>query len=178
MASLLSPQSHQLRLVTGERAMTEKMLKLIAALAVHGKVTVLDGGNRFDAYVVTRLIRRRTIHLDEALARIRVARAFMCHQMATLLGQTPASAHPVLVLDLLATFFDEAVEEAESLRLLRICIKHLQRLRLYAPVVVSVTPVRSPTEGLHPLHAALLETADAQSYAELPQPPAVPYRLF
>ncbi|NJN44424.1 MAG: hypothetical protein HC806_06700 [Anaerolineae bacterium] len=62
--------------------------------------------------------------------------------MLTLLEETPASAIPHLILDFLATFYDESVSAAESYRLLSVAIGHLNRLRKFAPLIISVHPAR------------------------------------
>ena len=133
------------------------MLDFTAILALSGPVRILDAGNRFNPYRVTRAIRRQTPQLDQALARISVARAFTCYQVITLLQETPSTPMPHLVFDLLATFYDQAVSYAESYRLLQIAAGHLLRLRRQAPVIVSVQPAPKDRPGL--LHL-LKQTAD------------------
>jgi hypothetical protein len=78
--------------------------------------------------------------LADILSRISVARAFTCYQMVTLLAETPAVASPQLILDLLATFYDESVSTPESFRLLRVGLTHINRLRQQAPIIISVRP--------------------------------------
>ncbi len=81
--------------------------------------------------------------LKQALRRISLARAFTCYQMLTLLNQTPAiPQQPTIVLDLLATFYDESVRADEALRRLENCLAYLRRLSAQAPVVVSARPPR------------------------------------
>lgn len=116
------------------------MLELAARLAVLGSIRVLDGGNQFNPLPVARTIRSLTLELEPALAGIRISRAFTCYQMLALLEQEPAQNRPVLVLDLLATFYDESVPLSEAGRLLRACLVHLRRLSAGAPVVVSARP--------------------------------------
>ena len=89
---------------------------------------------------MARAARRYTADLTGALARIRLSRAFTCYQMVELLADTPADGLPTLVIDLLATFYDDNVQLTESQRLLSDCIPHLQRLSQFAPVVVSAKP--------------------------------------
>jgi hypothetical protein len=79
--------------------------------------------------------------LNELLERIQIARAFTCYQMLTLLEEMPTARLPILVLDLLATFYDENISIGEAIRLVKGCALHLQRLSDQAPVVVSI---RSP----------------------------------
>lgn len=103
---------------------------------------VLDAGNRFEAYRLARAMHRLTrASLDDALRQVRMARAFTCYQVLTLLDETPNSLVPVLVIDLLDTFYDESVDQGERGRLLQACLFNLQRLSQSAPVLVSVRPL-------------------------------------
>ena len=160
----------ELAVLVTPRVEEGKMLELTALLALRGRVGVLDGGNSFDAYQVARLLRRRTSQLTEALSRIHVARVFTCYQMLTLLEETPASAIPHLILDFLATFYDESVTPAESYRLLGVALGHLNRLRKFAPVIISVHPPRVHQPDRERLVEALLEIADHVFIRETPRP--------
>jgi len=140
MDALTLPLTNRLMVLTAPHAASQLMLELAARLSLNGELRVLDGGNRFNVYPVARAARRQTHDLNGALARIRLARAFTCYQMLAMLAETPADGLPVLVIDLLATFYDDNVRLAESERLLRQCIPHLQRLSRFAPVVVSAKP--------------------------------------
>lgn len=140
MSLLPNLKPGQIGLVVGPRAERLMMLELSAHLARRGSVRVLDGGNSYNALYVARTIRRHTVHLNETLNRITVARAFTCYQVVTLLTQTPVSPHPTLILDLLATFYDESVALREAHRLLRQVVTQLHRLRRLAPVIISLRP--------------------------------------
>jgi hypothetical protein len=143
-------------------AASEAMLTLAARLAQRGPVRVLDGGNRFNAYRVAHaLAARRLSDLRQALERIRVRRAFTCYQAATILASTQSGPAPLLVLDLLATFYDENVRVGERRQLLEGCIAHLRRLAAAGPVVVSLRPPAPPHQdpnGLLPLVQAAADT--------------------
>jgi hypothetical protein len=88
-------------------------------------VIVLDGANRFDPYTVSSLARRAWIPPEKLLKSIRIARAFTCYQMATLMGEQLASLlrqegasellqRPwVILLGPLTPFLDEDVSERE-----------------------------------------------------------------
>jgi hypothetical protein len=92
------------------------LLVAAARLARRGPVTILDGGNRCNAYTLARAAGGR----PEVLGRIFLSRAFTCYQMAALIDQTcPGVARacpgadrttldgsPTLVIDLLDTFYD------------------------------------------------------------------------
>ncbi len=127
-------------MVLGPHAAQAQMLDLAARLAVSGPVRVLDCGNRFNVYPVARAIRSRTDGLQAALLRIRLARAFTCYQVLALLEEAPDESTPTLVLDLLATFYDEDVKLPETQRLLRRSLLQLRRLSRAAPLIVSAQP--------------------------------------
>ncbi len=123
----------------------ENMLVIAARLALRGPLRVLDGGNRFNAYVVARMLRYLGAdRLPQSLAQIQVARAFTCYQMVKLLEQTPPPSLPLLVIDLLDTFYDESASLDERRRLGQYCATRLRSLGQQAPVVVSLRPPRPP----------------------------------
>jgi hypothetical protein len=82
-------------------------------------VFVLDGANRFDPYAVSSFARREFLSPEGLLKSIRIARAFTCYQMATLMGEKLKSAvgqaqKPwVILLGPLTTFLDEDIPERE-----------------------------------------------------------------
>jgi hypothetical protein len=88
-------------------------------------VVVLDGANRFDPYVISSLARKALIPPEKLLRKIRIARAFTCYQMATLvekklialLRQEEPSFHRhkpwVIISGPITTFLDEDVPERE-----------------------------------------------------------------
>ncbi len=145
VAAALGPR---LTLLWGSTAPTRTLLALTALLATRGhSVRIFDGGNRFDGYFVARLIRRVTHRTHETLARVKLSRAFTCFQLADLIettsvappAGTPATARagsPLVVLDLLSTFYDESVPLRDAERLLRSTIGHLKRLAVAGPVIV------------------------------------------
>jgi hypothetical protein len=113
---------------------------LLAELALRGTVVVLDGGNRFPAYRIAREIRKRSIRVKEAANRIHLRRAFTAYQVVHLLESAQFSRHPHIILDLLTTFQDDQVTPREAERLLAICLDHIQRLSLAAPIALCLDP--------------------------------------
>lgn len=153
----------------------EFMLSLIAALAVESPLMVLDANNWFDAYLVARLIRRRTANLDPILDRVYVARAFTCYQVVALFEQAAPTPMPHVILDLLATFEDESVRVEESHRLLRHVLGRARVLSRQVPVIVSARPPRAdPRRGLFD---AVAELAGHCLSWDKPPAPVAP-RLF
>lgn len=143
----------------------DAILELVARLALSGSVRVLVGGNRFDAHHLARQVRRHTTHLDETLARIHLARPFTCYQTITLLEQT-AGDMPLVCLDLLATFYDDAVSLPERIRLTRIAVTHLRRCRAQVPVLVTLRPPPPSAADLTPI----VQAAADQVYRYTPPP--------
>lgn len=99
-------------------------------MAVQGiDVVVLDGANRFNPYTVSSLARKVLISPEGLLKRIRIARAFTCYQMTTLIErgldsllstrtvgaihESPLSKPWVILLGPITTFLDEDVPERE-----------------------------------------------------------------
>ena len=142
------------------------LLIAAARLARRGPVMILDGGNRCNAYTLARAAGGR----PEVLGRIFLSRAFTCYQMAALLEDTPAGTAPVLLLDFLSTFYDEAVSAFERRRLLEGCLVQLRRLSRAAGVAVSICPpkIASPENG------ALLATLRAAADGVWSPPAALP----
>jgi hypothetical protein len=179
MNRLPEPSPGYLWLVLARHAARQPMLDLAARLAQRGDLRVLDGGNSFNAYIVARSLGRWIGEdgkvLEKALQRISVARAFTCYQVLTLLSETPSAPYPTLVLDLLATFYDENVELYESQRLLESCLGHLSRLSRLAPVVVSAqAPLASQLIQDRSCLVQTLEAAAHQVFYQAHDPPVDP----
>jgi hypothetical protein len=148
---------------------------LTAELAICGAVTILDGGNCFPAYQTMRMLRRRTPNLLPTAKRIFLRRAFTCHQMLALLESTPALHQPYLILELLATFQDENVPVEEVSRLLDRCLSQVDRLRLEAPVIVTLS---APHEPRRFLFERVCARGDQLIQIEIPYPVATQPTLF
>ena len=153
----------------------ETLLEMVALLALHGPVQVVVGGNRFRAFSLARILRRHTVNLEDALGRIHLARPFTCYQTVALFAETAAAPQPLVVIDLLKTFCDENVSVAESMRLLRLVIGHIDRLCQDMPVIVTVEPPPQPERsGLLEL---VRRRADRLFIQEMPAQ-TVPKRLL
>jgi hypothetical protein len=177
---LLVPRRTRDQLVAGYLSPSD----LIAQLALSGPLQVLDGGNCFDAYTIARSIRRETHQLNSVLAQLHIARAFTCYQVVALLARKQAAPVPLLVLDLLATFYDENVPLKERFRLLEQAISDLKRLAALAPLVISARltmldcssphfsspqPIQSADDD--PLLSRLAQEAGYIWHFEMPQTP-------
>lgn len=142
MDAIILPNANEFYLVVGRRAAAGRLIELAARLALRGPLLVLDCGNRANPQTLARELRRRTNDPVGALRNVVSARAFTCYQVVTLLDQTAGRPiqQPVLIFDLLATFYDESVSYREGRRLLEHSIQQIQAIRRNAPVVASAAP--------------------------------------
>jgi hypothetical protein len=85
---------------------------------------VLDGANRFDPYMVSSFAKKVSLLPENLLKKIRIARAFTCYQMATLveerlvalvgaIHESPLHKPWVILLGPITTFLDEDVPDRE-----------------------------------------------------------------
>lgn len=136
-----------------------ELLPVVAELAVLGPVQVLDAGNHFDAIQVAYAIRHITPDLKTASENLQIVRAFTCIEVVKGLQQVPAGA-PLIILDLLATFYDEAVNDKRSTLLVEQCVAQIRRLAIAAPVVASVRDDRPASGPRSNLLALVRQAAD------------------
>ena len=128
-------------------------------------VILLDGANRFDPYMASSFAKKAMIPPERLLKRIRIARAFTCYQMATLMGErlvsllrqegaaVPRQKLWVILLGPITTFFDEDVPEREVRPLFERSLKRVEEIAmegipffLFQPSAVSKN--NSPTSPL------------------------------
>ncbi|MBM4286458.1 MAG: hypothetical protein FJ128_14620 [Deltaproteobacteria bacterium] len=118
---------------------------LAAAAAAWGAVRsagvlVLDAANVFDPYQLLREARLRGLSRHEALHRVRVARAFTCHQLVRLAAEELAPAlapgHLVLVLGPATLFYDEQIPLPERRRLCRLLTATLAAVKTTNPLLL------------------------------------------
>lgn len=154
---------------------TSVFASLLAELALRGPVTVLDGGNQFPAYRIAYEIRKRNTNVKEASQRLYLRRAFTVYQTVHLLESTLTSPQPLILLNLLATFQDEQIKPQEADRLFTLCLLHLERLSVSAPIAVCLEPCIVEEKAF--LLKRLTDRADLtfflseQSFSSVSQPP-------
>ncbi len=119
-------------------------------------VFVLDGANRFDPYTVSSFAKKAFLSPVSLLKKIRIARAFTCYQMATLIEERLASSLEqageiaqrqklrVILLGLVTPFLDEDVSEREVRPLFERSLRKVEGMAaggipffLFEPSVVS-----------------------------------------
>ena len=130
----LSPPPGKMAGIFGDGACGLALRALAVPLLRAEGVVAVDGANRFDPYEISKAARARGGDGREALSRIRVSRAFTCHQMEALLSRrlpealSRFDARLALVLGLPETFADADVPYAEACRVFRNCLSALRRL--------------------------------------------------
>jgi len=114
-------------------AMPRLAAYFMGELSARGKaVTLVDGACSFDPYLVARTGRHQRIAPRMLLERIRLSRAFTCHQLVTLLCEVLPGENrkdPLFVLGPCALFYDEQVALTERKILFRRVVSALNRLR-------------------------------------------------
>ena len=133
----------------GSRAAVEPILELLYAgsARARGRVSLLEGANRFHPYRVGELGRSLGVDATETVARIRLARAFTAYQMVALVDgwATEARRHPPTLLvahDLPTLFTADEVPDDERAALLRHVARTLRALtdRVRVPLLVTLDP--------------------------------------
>lgn len=132
-------------------------------------VTVLDAGNLFDPYLISRMAQGMGREPREFLSKILISRSFTCHQTHALV----ASLHPhlsriILVLGCLTTFYDEEISLGERATLFK---KTLALLRETSQrgAGVFVTSVDSPADLRCGFAKLLVHTVDRAARLDLRQ---------
>jgi len=131
---------NQLVVLAVPRYRVRDIFALMVDVALTGSVRVVDGGNLFNVLTLNRAIRRKTERMEEVLGRTYISRAFTCYQMEAMLQSVGEYHCPVFVLDLLYTFYDESVDDAQSRRLLAGALGHLRQVSAVSPVLVGLFP--------------------------------------
>ena len=162
--------------ICAPRAANGPASNIIAELAIRGAVTILDGGNRFQPFHVTHLLREKTVDINNAAKRIFIRRAFTCYQMLALLESTPALKQPYILLDLLATFYDDHVSAQEAGRLLDSCLQQVERLGQFAPMIITLAPPLAIERTF--LSEMVCERADQVLFQETPVSMEIQPSLF
>jgi hypothetical protein len=151
----------------------KRTLIAIAYLAQTMPLTVFDCGRRFDSSLVARAARGR----KESIDNIKIQRAFTCFEAVKLLGQKQGEKTAVVILDFLATFYDENVKISTRRFLLEKSLQHLQRLSQCAGVAVSVYAPAASGDSVS-LFERLRSAAPGVSEYAVPQKESLQLGLF
>lgn len=109
-------------------------LLCVRAVMDGGEVVFVDGGNSIDPHGIARIARRAGLARLDVLPRVHVARAFTCHQMATILmeqleGKVRDSGAGLVVLSCLPELYlDEDVTLSEAHQLFLRSMRAVKRV--------------------------------------------------
>lgn len=134
------------------------LTEFIAARVLSGPLFVISGSEWLPAFELTRVLRRATREVRQALDHLYTARASTCYRLFDSLANLPSNGEPLLVLDFLHTFYDSDVPLRVRLFKLRECCRQLRRLALYRPVIVMTQEI--PVEDYEKFLPALQSVAD------------------
>jgi hypothetical protein len=166
--ALTLPAQDRLVAILGPRALNLEVLKAVAAISLKGEVRVVDAGNRFDAYLVARQVRRMTVAVNPCLERIRLVRPFTCYQFMTALEELAHACSPLIIIEIANLFLDEDVKDADSRRLFEKGMRFLQRYSRESHVVVTQTTGRQKVERTW-LEEMIRDYADSVFEYQVPQ---------
>lgn len=130
-------------------------------------VLYVDGANAFDPYTLSRLAREAGRPPREILDRLRLSRAFTCHQLATLLAERlPAAIERfrpglVVISGWSHLFHDEHVPAREAFRLLEESARRIRALAGAGQPILATHPATPATPRLPTLDRILARAADA-----------------
>jgi hypothetical protein len=134
----LAVRPGHLLLVAADDREKQKATELITAMLRRKSLYTIAAGDWLPGYGLARMLRSRKAWPAQEAACGRVARPFTCRQLAGLLAEAAPDGRPLLVLDLLNTFYDAGISLSVRADILTECCRHLQRLSRTNPVVVIV----------------------------------------
>jgi len=129
-------------------------------------VLYVDGANAFDPYILSRLAREAGQPPKAVMQRLRLSRAFTCHQLETLIVERLPSAiayfRPGLVVisGWSHLFHDENVPAREAFRLLQNTVRRIRSLTEAGQPILATHPEEPATPRLRPLREILTHAAD------------------
>ena len=141
--------------------------EMIDRFALQAPVQVIVGGNRIGFEHLPLIAGEQIGSIYEILDRIWISRAETCYQMLDVLQALKPSAAPLVITDMLASFYEDDLTKQEVTMLLQNCLAHVQRISEMAPVLISAN-----ADALRPNLTEMLERyADMHFYFDPSNPP-------
>lgn len=131
------------------------MQEFIDRLGMRGAVQVVVGGNRISFDHLPLILGDQIGRVYEIMDRILVSRAETCCQMQDVLAALEPRPIPIVITDMLESFYEDDLTPQEVTLLLQKCIKHIHKLSVPAPVLISA--------GGNPSRPDLLELVEQNS---------------
>jgi hypothetical protein len=151
-------------LFQGERkVLRSAMQELVDRFAMQEAVQVIVGGNWISFDGLPLLLGERAGSLYEILDNISVSRAETCYQMVDTLQALQPSAAPLIITDMLTSFYEKDLTEQEVGMLLKKCLDRIKYLSLFAPVLIDADGDAARPQLL----ARLEDCADTRFYFQV-----------
>jgi hypothetical protein len=131
------------------------MEEFVSRLAMRNPVQVIVGGNRISFEHLSLILGEQIGQVYQIMDRILVSRAETCYQMKDVLTALEPIPSPIVITDMLASFYDENLTLPEVTLLLQKCIQRVHQLSELAPVLISADP--------DPARLELLQLVDQNS---------------
>jgi len=133
-------RSGQIYLISGHKAQVVPVVQeLVHHFIARGDLRVIVGGNRFSLERLPLVLGENIGNLHKALQRVKISRGETCYQLLNALQKTPGANIPLVVMDMLDSFYEEDLTEGEVSRVLADSLKHLRRLSEHAPLLISAS---------------------------------------
>jgi hypothetical protein len=113
------------------------MQELIFRFAMQGEVKVVVGANRISFDRLPLILGDRAGEVYEIMDRILVSRAETCFQMQDVLAYLEPSPSPIVITDMLQSFYEKDLSINEVSLLLKKCVRRIHQLSETAPVLIS-----------------------------------------
>jgi hypothetical protein len=137
------PPQARSALLWGDASVARVAVRTAAAAVNHGiAVAIIDGAMAFDVMAIAADAQRRRVPPERWLRHIHIARAFTCHQVATLLCErldpllASQSVGLVILLGPCTTFFDENVPFKDAFLLFQRVLRKIEALCTRGPLLL------------------------------------------
>jgi len=162
-----------LSLIITKGSARNSKIDLIHNLILAGPLFLLAADEWIPSFELPRMVRSKTVEVKQTLAHLYTVRASTCYRLLDTLSAIPAKGQPMLVLDILHTFFDSHMRLPSRLQVLRQCCNHLKRIARERPVMIMNQAMPEPEyEHFLPLLQSIaLKTLYLEyGYEPIPQP--------
>lgn len=136
----LVPLAHQgsIYLFQGEnKILFTAMQELVFRFAMQGEVKVVVGANRISFDRLPLILGDRAGEVYEIMDRILISRAETCFQMQDVLAYLEPDPSPIVITDMLESFYEKDLSINEVSLLLKKCVRRIHQLSETAPVLIS-----------------------------------------
>ncbi len=157
MITLLQPKPGGWLLMTGPPSKNSTVISTIVHLTQKGPLRVLDCADYFPDLFTAQGRARRGKGSEQ---RVTIARATTCLQVLEALRDMRPTSTEFVVLDMLRPFFQMQAEGENRTKILKACIRQLDRLAKKASGIVTVTPPVIPNSYASDLLGLLDASAD------------------